>query len=149
MNSELIELLRRVSSGFRACMQDRIGAGGSGLTTFQARIINAVGRNEGVSQLELGSFLDRDKAQIARAVKELEARGLLARSAHASDWRTKSVALTDEGRRAHARLNEARKELAAEALGDLSRAEKDALRSGLGKIDAALRKDKLSGKTSS
>jgi len=148
MNNELIDLLRGVSNGFRACMQDRIAAGGSGLTSFQAQLVNAIGRNEGISQLELGSFMERDKAQIARAVKELEARGLLIRGAHESDWRTKSVALTQEGRDAHARLMKVRGELVAEAFGDLTEVEKHALRGGLMKIDAALQKD-LSGKTSS
>jgi DNA-binding MarR family transcriptional regulator len=149
MNSELIDLLRMVSSGFRARMQARIAAGQPDLTTFQARLVNAVGRNEGISQLELGTLLDRDKAQIARTVKELEARGLVKRGAHASGWRTKSVTLTPEGRSVHASLNEARRELATEALADLSDAEKHALRSGLMKMDAALRKDDLSGNPSS
>lgn len=148
MNGELIDLLRKVSSGFRACLQARIAAGGSGLTSFQARLVNAVGRKEGVSQLELGAFMERDKAQIARAVKELEARGLLTRSPHVSDWRTKSVALTQEGRDVYARLTRVRRELAAEAFGDLTEVEKHALRAGLVKIDAALQKE-LSGKTSS
>ena len=148
MHGELIDLLRRVSSGFRACMQDRIAADGSGLTSFQARLVNAVGRNEGVSQLELGSFMERDKAQIARAVKEMEARGLLARSAHETDWRTKSVALTQEGRAMHERLMRTRSELAAETLGNLTEVEKHALRAGLMKIDAALQEE-LARKTSS
>ena len=148
MNNELIDLLRTVSNGFRIRMQDRIAASGSGLTAFQMRLVNAVGRSEGISQMELGSLMDRDKAQIARAVKGLEARGLLTRSASESDWRTKSVALTQEGRDLHARLNEMRSELAAKALGGLSATEKHTLHSCLQKIDAALQKD-LSGKTSS
>lgn len=148
MNDELIDLLRTVSNGFRIRMQDRITASGSGLTTFQMRLVNAIGRSEGISQLELGSLMERDKAQIARTVKELEARRLLTRNTSPSDWRTKSVALTPEGRSVHARLNEARRELAAEALGGLSATEKQALHSCLQKIDAALQKD-LSGKTSS
>ena len=148
MNNELIDLLRTVSNGFRIRMQDRITASGSDLTVFQMRLVNAIGRSEGISQMELGSLMDRDKAQIARAVKELEARRLLTRNTHASDWRTKSVALTPEGRSVHARLNEARRELAVEALGGLSATEKQALHSCLQKIDAALQKD-LSGKTSS
>lgn len=148
MNSELIDLLRTVSSGFRTRMQDRIAAGDTGLTVFQTRLVNAIGRNEGVSQLELGSLMERDKAQIARAVKELEARGLVTRGTRPSDWRTKSVALTEEGRGVHTRLNGVRQQLADEALGDLSDAEKQALRTSLTKIDAALQKD-LSGNPSS
>lgn len=147
MNDELIDLLRTVSNGFRTRMQDRITASGSGLTVFQMRLVNAIGRSEGISQLVLGTFMERDKAQIARAIKELEARGVVTRSTDVTDWRTKSVALTQQGRDLHARLNEIRRKLAAEALGGLSEAEIHALRAGLMKIDAALQKD-LSGKTS-
>lgn len=150
MNSELIDLLRTVSSGFRMRMQERMMAQGPELTVFQGRLVNAIGRNEGISQLELGVLVERDKAQIARAVKELEARGLVLRGAHASDWRTKSIALTQEGRRLHAYLNAERQQLAAEVLDSLSEAEKHALRTGLRKMDAALQqKDNLSGKASS
>lgn len=139
MDNELIDLLRTVSSGFRARMQARIAASGTGLTTFQARLVNLIGRNEGVSQLALGSFLDRDKAQIARAVKELEARRLVTRRTHTADWRTKCVALTSEGKRMHARLQRVRKQLVADVLGSFSDEEKYDLRSGLEKMNAALR----------
>jgi DNA-binding MarR family transcriptional regulator len=139
MDDELIDLLRMVSSGFRARMQARIAASGMGLTTFQARLVNLVGRHEGVSQLALGSFMDRNKAQIARAVKELEVRGLVARRAHSADWRAKSVVLTAEGKRMHAHLGGVRKQLAVDVLGSLSDKEKQALRSGLEKMSGVLR----------
>lgn len=139
MDDEIIDLLRTVSSGFRARMQAQITASGLGLTAFQARLVNLIGRIEGVSQLELGSLLDRDKSQIARAVKELEACGLVIRRAHTADWRTKCVTLTTEGKRKLARLDGMRKQLAAGVLGGLSEEEKHALRSGLRKMNAALR----------
>ncbi len=139
MEDELIDLLRAVSHDFQARKQERIGADCPGLTAFQARLVNLIGRHEGISQLTLGSFTDRDKAQIARAVKELEARGLVTRAAHADDWRTKSLVLTAEGQRIHARLNGISGQLAADVLGRLSDGEKRALRSCLGKMEAALR----------
>lgn len=139
MDNELIDLLRTVAGGFRARMQARIASSGSGLTIFQARLINAIGRNPGISQLVLASAMDRDKAQIARTVKELEARGLVVRHAHASDWRTKCVALTEEGQGLHIRLQDIRRQLAAEILGGFPDGEKQALRAGLEKMDAALR----------
>lgn len=138
MDNELIDLLRTVSSGFQARMQAQVAADGTGLTTFQARLVNLIGRNDGISQLTLGAFTDRDKAQIARAVKELEARGFLARSPHPTDWRTKCLALTDDGKRMHARLHGMRKQLATAILGSLSDEEKRALRLTLKKIAAEL-----------
>lgn len=141
MDNELIDLLRTVASGFQGRMQEQVAASGSGLTTFQARLINIVGRNEGISQLSLGSFVDRDKAQIARAVKELEARGLVTRGPHASDWRAKSLALTREGKRIHASLSALRQQLAADVLAQFSQEEKQGFRAHLQKMEAALRKE--------
>lgn len=139
MDNELIDLLRTVANGFRARMQAKVVAADPGLTAFQARLVNVIGRNEGVSQLELGALVERDKAQIARAIKDLEAQGLVTRSADIADWRTKCVALTPEGRQAHTRLNSMREQLAADVLARFSNEEKHALRSGLEKMDAALR----------
>lgn len=139
MNNELIDLLRTVASGFKARMQGQVAANGSGLTTFQARLVNLIGRNEGISQLLLGSFTERDKAQIARGVKELEARGLVTRTAHPSDWRTRCLTLTAEGERIRALLNGLRQELASEVLSGFSDEEKHAFRASLEKMDVALR----------
>ena len=139
MDNELIDLLRTVSSGFQARMQEQVAAEGSGLTAFQARLVNLIGRHDGVSQLALGSFTDRDKAQIARAVKELEVRGLVARAAHASDWRSKCLSLTEAGRQMQTCLNEARRALATEVLGGFSDEEKATLRASFEKMAASLR----------
>lgn len=134
----LIDLLRAVSISFQERLQQLAASNGTGLTAFQARLINLVGRNDGISQLTLATRTDRDKAQIARAVKELEAGGLVIRSPHASDWRSKSLALTDQGQAVYASLRAGRRNLASEALSDLSVDEKLALRSSLQKMVAAL-----------
>lgn len=138
MDSELIDLLRTVSTGFQARMQEQVAAHGSGLTAFQGRLVNLVGRNDGISQLALGTLTERDKAQIARAVKELEARGLVTRSAHASDWRVKCLSLTDAGKSMHARLHAVRGQLATDMLSGFPPQEKTALRAGLEKMAASL-----------
>jgi len=139
MDNELIDLLRTVAGGFQNRMQVQVATHGAGLTAFQARLINLIGRSEGVSQLTLASWTDRDKAQIARAVKELEGRGLVTRSAHASDWRAKCLALTAAGKRIHAELNDLRADLAAFALANLTKEEKEGVHISLHKMKAALK----------
>lgn len=138
LDNELIDLLRAVSSGFQARMQEQVAANRWGLTAFQARLINLIGRNEGISQLTLASFTERDKAQIARAIKALEARGLVTRSAHASDWRSQCLALTAQGGSIHAELIGLRRKLAATALRSVTEEEKRALQAGLLKMKGAL-----------
>ncbi|WP_435948014.1 MarR family winged helix-turn-helix transcriptional regulator [Dryocola sp. BD586] len=137
MNNELIDLLRTVSGAFQKRMQEQIAGNDFGLTVFQARLINIIGRNHGISQLNLGLATDRDKAQIARAVKELETLGFVARSTRAPDWRTKCLTLTPEGRRIHAHLKDIRSRLAADMLRGLSDEEKHTLQLSLEKMVAA------------
>lgn len=138
MDNDVIDLLRGVAHAFQSRMQMEILAHGAGITAFQGRLINLIGRSEGVSQLTLASWTDRDKAQVARAVKELENRNLVLRSAHASDWRLKCLSLTAEGQQIHAELNDLRARLASVALDMLTSEEKNALRLGLGKMREAL-----------
>ena len=119
-------------------MQEQVATSSAGMTAFQARLIHLIGSNEGISQLTLAAFTERDKAQIARAIKELEAHGFVTRSAHASDWRTQCLSLTTEGKKIHAKLKHLRKQLAATALCNLTEDEKHALEVGLSKMKTAL-----------
>ena len=138
MDDELLDLLRGVANGFHKHMQARIAASGTGLPEFQARLINLIGRHDGISQQALAALAERDKAQIARAIKELEMHGHVARRAHASDWRSQCLVLTDKGKATHAELNAIRKNLGAAAVSKLTPAEKQTLKTCLGKIQAAL-----------
>lgn len=136
MDNEIIDLLRTVANSFHARMKEQVVANDSGLSAFQARLINLIGRNDGVSQLALGSFTERDKAQIARAIKELEAGGWVTRSLKASDKRTKCLTLTPAGSVLHARLKGLRGQLATEVLSCLDDDEKHALQASLQKMAA-------------
>lgn len=139
MDNEIIDLLRSVANSFHVRMKEQVVANDSGLSAFQAQLINLIGRNDGISQLALGSLTERDKAQIARAIKELETGGFVTRSLKASDKRTKCLALTPAGSALHIRLNGLRGQLAAEVLSCLDDDEKHAMHAGLQKMAAMLR----------
>lgn len=139
MDSEIIDLLRTVASSFQTRIKEKVAAGDSGLSAFQARLVNLIGRNDGVSQLTLTSLTERDKAQVARAIKELETAGFVTRSPQASDRRSKCLTLTPQGREMHLRLNGIRRRLAADAFGVLDDDEKQALRCALQKVATRLR----------
>ena len=96
---ELIDLLREVSGGFQRRLQKMPSLHKLKLAPFQARLLTIVDRHPGCSQQDLAGWTGRDKAQVARTIRELEASNLLARTAHASDWRSRSLAVTDEGAR--------------------------------------------------
>lgn len=138
MPDDLPDLLRDISHGFRRQLQELAPLGDLGLAPFQARLLNIVGRHPGLSQNSLADATGRDKAQIARATKELETRGLLARTPHETDWRTQRLTLTPEGESASARIDAVRAELAARMLGQLSASEQAELFRLLSKLKRAL-----------
>jgi len=86
--------------------------------------------------------MDRDKAQIARTIKELEARGFLLRSAQKSDWRSYSLILTAEGERACALLMQERAALALAVTAELSAEERQVMTGALNKMKRRL-KDRM------
>lgn len=139
MDNEIIDLLRTVASSFQMRMKEQIALSDAGISAFQARLINLIGRHDGISQLMLGSLTERDKAQIARAINELEASGLVTRSLNESDKRSKCLTLTPAGRGMHLGLNAMRGQLATEALSSLVDNEKHALLDTLQKVATRLR----------
>ena len=138
MNNEIIELLRTIANSFQMRMKEQIASNDSGLSAFQARLINIIGRNDGIAQLTLGLLTERDKAQIARAINELETAGFVTRSLNEADKRSKCLTLTAAGAELHLQLNAIRGQLAIEALSNLSNDEKHALHASLQKVATKL-----------
>jgi DNA-binding MarR family transcriptional regulator len=85
---DLMNLLGEVANAFQTRLQGMNALRALKLAPFQARLLTVIGRRPGCSQQELASWTGRDKAQIARTIKELEALGLLDRLTHESDWRS-------------------------------------------------------------
>lgn len=138
MNEILADLLRKVSSTFQARLNTMSAIEELGLTPYQAQLLSVIGRYPGISQLSLATSTERDKAQVARAIKELDARGFVARSSHETDWRTQCLSLTKAGADAAAPIDAQRTELIAHTLRECSPAEKEQLRDLLAKIDRAI-----------
>ncbi len=138
MDNEIIDLLSTVASSFQTRMKDQISSNNAGPAIFQARLINLIGRHDGISQLTLGSMTERDKGQIARAINELEAAGFVTRILNPADKRSKCLTLTPVGRKMHRQLKDMRAHLAAEALSTLTEKEKQAFQATLQKIATTL-----------
>ena len=79
---------RRLDEGLKAL----------GLTRITWCVLLAIG-NEGLRQpSDIARFVGIDRTATSRALRQMEAAGLIARGAGTGDGRTRSVALTDEGR---------------------------------------------------
>ena len=115
-----------------------------GLKTTEWRIMAVLGDSGPHTQRELGLLTLMDKVPVNRACKALEDRGLAARRPNQRDGRSHLVALTDEGRRIHARIMPLAEAIEAELFGVLSEAERAAftamlarVREGAGDFDPA------------
>jgi len=68
-----------------------------GITPVQFAALTAVHGQTGIDQRTLARTIGYDAATIGSVIDRLEARGLMLRSAHASDRRVRLLALTPEG----------------------------------------------------
>lgn len=138
MEIEIVDLLAQVNSSFRAKLQHLPVLEELSLPSYQARLLVLVGRCPGWSQQQLANATERDKAQVARSVKELETRGLLTRTPDVADGRVHGVVLTETGSRTARRLNQERANLARKVLKDMDRADQRLLAELLTRLSDAL-----------
>jgi DNA-binding MarR family transcriptional regulator len=93
-----------VARDFAAAMADL------GLTQKQYAVLELIAANPGVSQIDMATILDTDRATMMALVDRLDARGLVARAASSRDRRRQELSLTRPGR---SLLRQARERIAA------------------------------------
>lgn len=140
MTENIFNLLREVELAFVNRLQHMPPLKALSLAPYLGRLLRVISDNPGVSQSSLCQTTDRDKAQVARALKELERRGFITRAPHETDWRTQVITLTEEGQEAAAIIGLHRNATIAEALRDIPEDRQQVLRETLEKIRSALEK---------
>lgn len=143
MVEDLINKMAEVTHRFRAQLQSGRALQQVDLSGFEAATLVAIGRRPGCSAQQLASRSGRDKAQVARALKALEGRHLIARTPDPDDRRRALLTLTDTGRDAWDVLLAHRRTLGAALLSELSEEEQqilsrlyDRMRSALLRMEA-------------
>ncbi len=122
-----------VADSVRAAVHAATGLDASAAAALNALSVFAEG--EGVDMLARALSLSHSGA--VRLVDQLAARGLVRRSRSASDRRAVALELTPKGRRAAARIVEARNDALEQALAPLTGKERERLGDLLGKLVAA------------
>lgn len=138
MTQALIDLLSEVSHRFRQRLQTAVHDAAIGLTPFEAKVLVTAARLPGSSQQAIAARMECDKAQLARAVKTLETRQLLARTPSASDWRAWDLTLTPEGMTIFADLQARRAAIAEQCFALVDEKEREALATILQKMAGGL-----------
>ncbi len=98
------------------------------------RILAALSRQPGMTQTELAGLLDIRPQSLTRVLVKLEEKGLIRRERSGGDRRSLAVFVTEEGERAHGRIEEKRKARAARIFSCLEPEEKEELKRLLLKV---------------
>ena len=124
---DILDLLSTLFHGLKSATAQDLREDGDEVAPMEARALSFVARHPGCTQLDIAQRSGRDKAQIARLVKNLLDRGLLERVADAADRRYFRLELTNKGRSVSQSVKRHRARLAARACADLSAAERATL----------------------
>ncbi|MET0209322.1 MAG: MarR family winged helix-turn-helix transcriptional regulator [Burkholderiaceae bacterium] len=109
-----------------------------GLAPMAWRTLGYFARHPGHSASDLVENVGRDKAQVARLVRELTDRGLLAGTPAAHDQRRIELRLTPAGRQVERQAARRRRRIEAEMLAGFSATEQAQLAGYLERLHAAL-----------
>lgn len=137
---ELVELLHTVTHRLRSQRHQALRDDPLPLTQMQSHVLGFVARLPGATQSDLVQHSGRDKAQLARLIKGLRERGLLAAQSDPADRRQLRLRLTREGQGVLRSFQRQTRRLGTQAVSGLSANERDQLRSLLQRL-----RDQLAG----
>lgn len=135
---DVLELIHAVTHRARAQRLRLLRGAGHELTQMDARVLGFFGRHPGATPSDLALHSGRDKAQLARLIKGLRERGLLAGEADAADRRQLRLTLTSAGQALHRALQQQGRRLAAKAVAGLDPADHQQLQALLQRLLANL-----------
>lgn len=139
--AEIAELLHGVLYRMKRRLHDtaRTAAGDEpALAPMEWRALAYFARHPGDSARDLVEHAGRDKAQVARLVRGLQDRGLLAATPDAADQRRIELRLTDDGKRIERQMATQRRRTDAELTAGFSASERRQLAEYLARMQAAL-----------
>lgn len=137
-DDDVLELIHSVMHLYRSQQYRVLRDGPHEVTHMDSKVLGFFGRRPGATQSDLVQHSGRDKAQLARLIKGLRERGLLAAEADAADRRNLRLTLTTDGEAVQRSLRLQAKRLGARAIAGLSAAEAAQLRNLLTRVSANL-----------
>lgn len=131
---EVLELVHTVMHQLRSQQYQALRDGPLALTHMESKVLGYFGRQPGATQSDLVQHSGRDKAQLARLIKGLRERGLLAGEADEADRRNLRLTLTPDGQGLLRTLQQQTRKVNAQAVAGLSAVEREQLRSLLQRL---------------
>jgi DNA-binding MarR family transcriptional regulator len=135
---EVLDLVHTVMHQYRSQQYQVLREGPQGVTHMESKVLGYVGHHPGATQSELSQHSGRDKAQLARLIKGLRDRELLAGEVGEDDRRSVKLTLTPEGQAVLRTLKQQARRLNAKAVAGMSSAEEAQLLALLQRVRANL-----------
>jgi DNA-binding MarR family transcriptional regulator len=135
---DVLELVHGVMHQVRSLQHRLLRDGPHDVTHMEVRVLRYFGRNPGATQSDLAEHSGRDKAQLARLVKGLRDRGLLAMTPDEADRRHLRLSLTPEGQALQRSLQQQSRKLAVKAVAGFEPAEREQLQALLRRLSGNL-----------
>ena len=120
----VFELVHGVMHLFRAEQYRAYRDGPFELTHMEGRLLGFLARNDGAKLTELVAYMERDKGQLAKLVKNLREQDLIAGEDDPKDRRSVKLTLTTKGREIHESLRRQVDKLLEVAVKGMSATEK-------------------------
>jgi DNA-binding MarR family transcriptional regulator len=130
----VLELIHAVMHQFRAQQFQVLRDGPHDLTHMETKVLGFFARRPGATLSDLATHSGRDKAQLARLVKSLRDRELLAGTADELDKRNVRLALTEAGKAIQRSLKQQGGRLEARAVSGFDEADRQRLLELLGRV---------------
>lgn len=109
-----------------------------GVTADQFVLLSALANGDALTQRELATRMTSDPSTVRAMLLLLERQGLVARDAHPTDARARTVALTESGRRKYRQAWKAGQNIRDQMVSSLSNAETKLLMTLLQRVSASL-----------
>jgi DNA-binding MarR family transcriptional regulator len=120
---EVLDLIHTVMHQYRSQQYQVLREGGHDITHMEKKVLGYVDHHPDATQSDMARHSGRDKAQLARLIKGLRERGLLASQADEADRRNLRLSLTADGRSVLRTLEQQSRRLATQAVAGISLAE--------------------------
>lgn len=122
-DEDVLELVHTVMHQYRAQQYQVLRDGPHDITHMESKVLGFFARHPGATQSELAAHSGRDKAQLARLIKGLRERALLAGEADPADRRNLRLSLTADGQAVLRTLQQQARRLAAQAVDGMTQAQ--------------------------
>ncbi|MGY5449390.1 MarR family winged helix-turn-helix transcriptional regulator [Agarivorans sp. MS3-6] len=136
---DISDIVFGVVHSYRLAMRATLKASELGLNSMHVRCLSFIERNQRCTANDIVQFLARDKAQVARLIKEMIDKEWLTKSANPEDRRSQFLALTTDGIKLASLIRDTQLDIHNTMLENLSAEQVKAFKTVAGTMAANLR----------